>query len=265
MGGVFMRKIVVSMSIIAFFLAFLFSNHNAQASGYGWGYKKNNEHQIPDIGKYQEMLKKYGAYYVDYSGEKVVYLTFDNGYEQGYTEGILDVLKAESVPATFFVTGHYVKSEPTLVKRMVNEGHIVGNHSYHHPDFSIMSKNAIKEELETLEQAVADISDQKEMKYLRPPRGIFNEQSLKWSNELGYIHIFWSLAFNDWNIKQQKGWKFAYNQIMEQVHPGAIVLLHTVSSDNAEALLHVIKELKKQGYIFKSLDDLVFKDLIYGF
>src|SRR5690625_1825674 len=220
MGGVFMRKIVVLMSIIAFFLAFLFSNHNAQASGYGWGYKKNNEHQIPDIGKYQEILKKYGAYYVDYSGEKVVYLTFDNGYEQGYTEGILDVLKKESAPATFFVTGHYVKSESGLVKRMVDEGHIIGNHSYHHPDFAIMSKNAIKEELETLEQAVAEVSNQKELKYLRPPRGTFNEQSLNWSNELGYIHIFWSLAFNDWNTNQQKGWQYAYDQRSEERRVG---------------------------------------------
>ena len=259
-----MRKVIISISIITFFLAFLGLNQNVQASGYGWGYKKNSDHQIPDIGKYHEMLKKYGAYYVDDSGEKVVYLTFDNGYEQGYTEGILDVLKNESVPATFFVTGHYVKSEPALVKRMVDEGHIVGNHSYHHPDFSIMSKSAIKEELETLERAVGDITDQKEMKYLRPPRGIFNEQSLKWSNELGYIHIFWSLAFNDWNTSKQKGWQFAYDQIMEQVHPGAIVLLHTVSSDNAEALLQGITELKKQGYQFKSLDDLIFKDMIVG-
>src|SRR5690625_3018290 len=121
-----MRKVIISISIITFFLAFLGLNQNVQASGYGWGYKKNSDHQIPDIGKYHEMLKKYGAYYVDDSGEKVVYLTFDNGYEQGYTEGILDVLKNESVPATFFVTGHYVKSEPALVKRMVDEGHIVG-------------------------------------------------------------------------------------------------------------------------------------------
>ena len=260
-----MRKVIVSTSIMAFFLAFLFLIQSVQASGFGWGYKKNSNHQIPDIGKYDEMLKKYGAYYVDDSGEKVVYLTFDNGYEQGYTEGILDVLKEESVPATFFVTGHYVKSEPTLVKRMVDEGHIIGNHSYHHPDFSIMSKNAIKDELETLEQAVAQISDQKELKYLRPPRGTFNEHSLIWSNELGYIHIFWSLAFNDWNTNQQKGWQYAYDQIIEQIHPGAIILLHTVSSDNAEALSHVILELKKQGYEFKSLDDLVFKDMISGF
>lgn len=232
------------------------------AAGYGWGYKKNNDHQIPEIGKYSEMLKKYGAYYADESGEKSLYLTFDNGYEQGYTSKVLDVLKKENVPATFFVTGHYVETEPTLVKRMADEGHIIGNHSYHHPDFSKLSKEAVQKEVEELQEAVASVSSQNELKYLRPPRGIFNEQTLKWSNELGYIHIFWSLAFNDWQTNKQKGWKYAFDQMMEQIHPGAIILLHTVSSDNAEALSHVIQALKKQGYTFKSLDDLVFKDML---
>ncbi len=230
------------------------------AGGYGWGYKKNSNHEIPDIGKYKEILDKYGAYYADESGEKNIYLTFDNGYEEGYTDDILDVLKKEAVPATFFVTGHYVESEPELVKRMVDEGHIVGNHSYHHPDFSVITKNAVKEELETLEAAVAEVSDQDDLKYLRPPRGMFNEDTLQWANELGYMHIFWSLAFIDWETNKQKGWEYAFDQIMSQIHPGAIVLLHTVSSDNAEALEHLIAELKKDGYAFKSLDDLVLKD-----
>lgn len=262
-----MRKILVTIIV---FLAFFGGSINAEASnGFGWGYKKNADHQIPEVGKYQEVLEKYGAYYADFSGEKNIYLTFDNGYEQGYTGAILDVLKKEEVPATFFVTGHYVKSEPELVKRMAAEGHIIGNHSYHHPDFSLLTKDAMKEELETLEAAVAEVSNQKEMKYLRPPRGVFNEQTLEWSNDLGYIHVFWSIAFADWNVDKQKGWKYAYDQIMAQVHPGAIVLLHTVSSDNAEALENLIKELKKQGYTFKSLDDLVLEDKlpegIYGF
>ena len=226
-------------------------------------------HKVPEIGKYQEMLAKYGAYYVDHSGEKVVYLTFDNGFEQGFTADILNILKKESVPATFFVTGHYVKTEVDLIKRMVNEGHIIGNHSYHHPDFTILTKEAMKKELETLEEAVAAVSEQKEIKYLRPPRGTFNEQTLKWSNELGLIHIFWSLAFNDWNVNGQKGAQYAYDQVMTQIHPGAIVLLHAVSSDNATALERIIQDLKKQGYSFKSLDDLVLKDFlpkeIYGF
>jgi len=153
-----------------------------------------------------------------------------------------------------------VKEEPKLVKRMVDDGHIIGNHSYHHPDFTIMRKPEIKKELDDLEKAVAEVSDQKELQYLRPPRGIFSENTLKWTNELGYTHIFWSLAFKDWNTGDQKGWTYAYDQIMDQIHPGAIVLLHAVSSDNAEALEKVIIDLKKQGYTFKSLDDLVFKD-----
>jgi peptidoglycan-N-acetylmuramic acid deacetylase len=239
------------------------------ASGYGWGYSRNNNHEIPDIGKYKTMLDAYGSYYVDDSGEKNVYLTFDNGYEQGYTADILQVLKKHGVPATFFVTGHYVKSESDLVKRMVDEGHIIGNHSYHHPDFSIMTRASIKKELEDLEAAVAKVSDQKDMKYLRPPRGMFSKKTLKWANELGYIHVFWSLAFKDWETNKQKGWKYAYEQTMKQIHPGAIILLHTVSSDNAQALDKIIKELKKQGYTFKSLDDLVLKDQlpepIYGY
>ncbi len=256
-----MRKYMLSVFIMLAVMILL-PNEQGSAASYGWGYKKNNDHQRPEIGKYAALLQKYGAYYADLSGDKSVYLTFDNGYEQGYTAGILDVLKQENVPATFFITGHYIESEPDLVKRMVDEGHIIGNHSYHHPDFTVLSKAAIEEELRSLEEKVAAITDQKEMKYLRPPRGIFNEQTLQWSNELGYIHIFWSLAFSDWNVDKQKGWKYAYEQIMSQIHPGAIILLHTVSSDNAEALAQVIKGLKEQGYTFKSLDDLLLNDLL---
>src|SRR5690625_1411502 len=179
-----MRKIIYSLCIILL-LTLTLPYEQINASSYGWGYKKNADHKLPDIGKYESILKKYGAYYADLSGEKSVYFTFDNGYEQGFTASVLDVLKEEKVPATFFVTGHYVESEPELTKRMVDEGHIIGNHSYHHPDFTMMSRNSIKTELESLETAVAHLTDQKELKYLRPPRGTFNEQTLKWANDLG--------------------------------------------------------------------------------
>src|SRR5690625_1916341 len=198
-----MRKITAAA--MAVFIIFSLNVLPAEAAGgYGWGYKKNSNHEIPEIGKYKGLLEKYGAYYADESGEKNIYLTFDNGYEEGYTDDILDVLKKEEVPATFFVTGHYVESVPDLVKRMVDEGHIVGNHSYHHPDFSVITKEAVKKELETLEEAVAEVSDQDDLKYLRPPRGMFNENTLQWANELGYMHIFWSLAFIDWQTNKQK-------------------------------------------------------------
>ncbi|WP_430788147.1 delta-lactam-biosynthetic de-N-acetylase [Virgibacillus flavescens] len=253
----------LTLTFLTFF--YILPAEEIAAKGYGWGYKKSTNHEIPEIGKYKEMLDQYGAYYADDSGEKVIYLTFDNGYEQGYTPKVLDALKNENVPATFFVTGHYVESKPELIKRMVKEGHIIGNHSYHHPDFSIVSKATMKKELETLEDAVAEITDQDQMKYLRPPRGIFSEKTLDWAHELGYIHIFWSVAFSDWNTDKQKGESFAYDQVMKQVHPGAIILLHTVSSDNAEALPRIIKDLKKQGYSFKSLDDLLLKDMLPEF
>ena len=197
---------------------------------------------------------------MDDTGEKNIYLTFDNGYEEGYTPAILDILKKEAVPGLFFVTGHYVESRPDLVKRMVDEGHIIGNHSYHHPDFSVLTKDAMRTELEDLEAKVAEVSEQKKLKYVRPPRGIFNEQTLGWANDLGYIHVFWSIAFKDWETGNQQGWEYAFEEVMDQVHPGAIILLHTVSKDNAEALAALIKELRTQGYTFKSLDDLVIKD-----
>lgn len=259
------RTSIICLLISTVLIFFCINPAQTLASGYGWGYKKSTNHEMPEIGKYKEMLDKYGAYYVDDSGEKVIYLTFDNGYEQGYTSKILDTLNKEEVPATFFVTGHYVESKPDLVERMVEEGHIIGNHSYHHPDFSIVSKETMKKELETLEAAVSKITEQDQMKYLRPPRGMFNEQTLKWANELGYIHIFWSLAFKDWETNKQRGENYAYEQVMKQIHPGAILLLHTVSSDNAEALPRLIKDLKKQGYTFKSLDDLVLKDMLPEF
>ncbi|MBC5636149.1 delta-lactam-biosynthetic de-N-acetylase [Ornithinibacillus hominis] len=258
----------VLASTIIFFLAFFYMNVD-EAEAYGWGYKKNKNHERPDIGKYHQILKDYGSYYVDDSGDKTLYLTFDNGYEQGFTDEILDVLKKEKVPATFFVTGHYVSSAPDLIKRMVDEGHIVGNHSYHHPDFTILTKEVMKRELETLEEAVAKISKQDDIKYVRPPKGMFNQQTLEWANDLGYIHVFWSLAIIDWDTKAQKGWQYAYDQVMEQVHPGAIILLHAVSEDNAQALEKIIQDLKKDGYTFKSLDELVMKDKvsepIYGY
>ena len=225
-----------------------------------WGFKKAVNEQPAEAGKdLDDLLEKYGAYYKDESDKKVLYLTFDNGYENGYTGKRLDVLKKEKVPATFFVTGHYLKSAPDLVKRMAAEGHIIGNHSYHHPDFTQISDEKLKQELETVVTETEALTGKKGMTYLRPPRGIFSERTLKVAKELGYTQVFWSLAFVDWKTDQQKGWKYSYDNIMQQVHPGCILLLHTVSKDNAEALEQAIIDLKKRGYSFKSLDDLTIK------
>ncbi|MCD7036338.1 delta-lactam-biosynthetic de-N-acetylase [Metabacillus sp. GX 13764] len=225
-----------------------------------WGFSKSRNHQTPVAGQMlDQMIAKYGSFYTGDTSKKDIYLTFDNGYEKGYTGKILDVLKKHQVPATFFVTGHYLNDQPELVKRMVKEGHIIGNHSWHHPDMTQISDERLKEELESVRVKTEDLTGQKGMKYLRPPRGIFSERVLAESKKLGYDTVFWSLAFVDWKTDQQRGWKYAYDNMMNQIHPGAILLLHTVSKDNAEALDIAVTDLEKQGYRFKSLDDLMMK------
>lgn len=145
---------------------------------------------------------------------------------------------------------------------MVKEGHTVGNHSFHHPNFAKTSDAGIQEELERVEQLFAKVTGKKMPKYLRPPRGIFSERTLAVTNELGYTNVFWSLAYKDWETKQQKGWNYAYNNVMKRVHPGAIILLHTVSKDNADALGKLIDDLRKQGYTFHRLDELMAKKML---
>jgi len=223
-----------------------------------WYFKpsKNNQPATTEP-EYEALLNKYHGIWIGDPNEKNIYLTFDCGYENGYTDDVLDILKREKVPAAFFITGHYIKSQPDLVKRMVKEGHIVGNHSWGHPDLSKISDERYKEEIKKLEAAYTALTRRKDMKYLRPPRGTFSERSLKLADELGYTSVFWSFAYRDWLTNQQRGADFAYNSIMKRVHPGAIMLLHTVSKDNALALENVIEDLKKKGYTFKSLDDLM--------
>ena len=228
-----------------------------------WYFKPGKNHQPATTEpEFEEMLEKHGGVYIANTDQKELYLTFDNGYEEGYTADILDVLKEKNVPAAFFVTGHYLQDQPELVQRMVREGHIVGNHSYHHPNLVKASEAKIREELKTVEEAYAKITGKTEMHYLRPPRGVFSERTLAVSNKLGYTNVFWSLAYKDWETNNQKGWKYAYDRIMERIHPGAIMLLHTVSKDNAEALGKVIDDLRKQGYTFHSLDELMVKKTI---
>lgn len=220
-----------------------------------WGFKKAKNEEPASAGEeLDSLLAKYGAYYMADTNKKEIYLTFDNGYENGYTAQILDVLKKKKVPATFFVTGHYLQDQPKLVKRMAKEGHIVGNHSWHHPDLTKVSDDRLQKELDSVRKETERLTGQKDVAYLRPPRGIFSERTLALSQKLGYQNVFWSLAFVDWHVNNQKGWEYAYHNIMRQIHPGAILLLHTVSKDNAEALEQAIDDLTKKGYTFKSLD-----------
>lgn len=228
------------------------------AEEYHWGFKKSQNGTPTEAGpELEQLLQKHGAIYKGKPDQKIVYLTFDNGYENGFTESILDTLKKEQAPATFFLTGHYLVSASDLVKRMVTDGHTIGNHSYGHPNMARLSPTEMKEEWQRFDDKLRDITGISRTTYARPPEGIFNESVLKVGYEAGYRHIFWSVAFKDWLKDKRNGKDYAYNELMKQLHPGAVILMHTVAQDNAEALPAFIADAKKQGYVFKSLDDLV--------
>ncbi len=221
---------------------------------YGWGLKKNVNAppEVPET--IQELIHTYDGLYLD-TVPKTLYLTFDEGYENGYTGQILDVLKKQDVKAAFFVTGPYLKKETELVKRMFDEGHIVGNHTVGHPSMPQLSgTKEVATEITELADMCQELYGQK-MHYFRPPRGEYSERTLKITQDLGYKTVFWSFAYKDWEVNSQKGTDHAYEQIMKGVHDGAILLLHAVSKDNAEVLDRVITDLKNQGYQFRSLDE----------
>jgi len=256
-GGLFAVKRITFLTVFVLILS-LFTVHAAanQDVPYHFGFKKSKGGQLPSIDQegFKGIVDKHEAIFLGDTSKKELFLTFDNGYENGFTPRILNILKEKKVPATFFVTGHYVKDQPELLKRMTAEGHIIGNHSWSHPDMTQISNERIKEELDKVKQAVAEVTGQKEMAFLRPPRGIFSDRTLAVSKKLGYTNVFWSIAYKDWDTKAQKGWKYAYDSVLAQLHPGAVILLHSVSRDNAEALGKIIDAARAQGYEFKSLD-----------
>lgn len=223
-----------------------------------FGFKKSVRGQLPSINEegFKDIIDKNGAIFLGDTSRKELFLTFDNGYENGYTAPILDALKAKKVPAIFFVTGHYVKDQPELLKRMIAEGHLIGNHSWSHPDMTTISDERIKDELERVKSAAAQVTGRQEMAYLRPPRGIFSDRTLRVTKALGYTNVFWSAAYKDWDVDDQRGADYAYQKVVSQLHPGAVILLHSVSKDNAAALGSIIDEARRQGYEFKSLDEL---------
>jgi peptidoglycan-N-acetylmuramic acid deacetylase len=222
---------------------------------YGWGMKKNLNAppDIPESAK--ALLKKYGAVYIDEQTPRALYLTFDNGYENGYTSGILDVLKRQKVPAAFFVTGQYLKEEGDLIRRMLDEGHIVGNHRVRHPSLpEVTSTEKVQKEITELDDRFfADYG--RHMQYLRAPRGEYSERTLAITRDLGYKNVFWSFAYMDWDVNKQKGAAYAKKQILDGTFGGCILLLHAVSKDNAAVLEEALAELKSKGFSFKSLDE----------
>ncbi len=191
------------------------------------------------------------------TGEKAIYLTFDAGYENGYTATLLDVLKEEKVPAAFFVVGNFIEENPELVKRMTDEGHIVGNHTMHHPDMSAIADEAgFRKEMSELEAAYKEAVGRDMLKFYRPPQGKYSERNLEMANRMGYTTVFWSLAYVDWLQDSQPSREEALNILNKRIHPGAIVLLHSTSKTNAEILRELLQGWKAQGYVFKPISEL---------
>jgi peptidoglycan-N-acetylmuramic acid deacetylase len=221
-----------------------------------WGLSFQVEGGSPIGNATSDYLQQYNAYYIDENSidDKGIYLTFDAGYENGYTEKILDVLKEEGVTATFFLVGNYIEENPELVKRMVDEGHTVGNHTMHHPNMSeISTQEDFKKELEDLEAAYEKVIGEKMEKVYRPPQGKYSEENLKQASEMGYTTVFWSLAYVDWYENDQPTREKALNTLNSRIHPGAIVLLHSTSKTNSEILQELIQGWKTKGYVFKKL------------
>ena len=221
----------------------------------GWGIKRAENHEQPDLGSSNlKLLQEYNGVAMGNNEDKFVYLTFDNGYEAGYTAKILDLLKENNVKAAFFITAHYLNTAPELVKRMIEEGHIVGNHTVNHKSMPDLVDEEIKEEISNLHTAVYQKYNY-EMKYIRPPMGEFSQRTLSIIKNLGYTTTMWSLAYDDWDENKQGRESYAKSKIISNIHNGAIVLLHANSVDNCNVLDTCIKEIKEMGYEFKSLDE----------
>ncbi len=222
-----------------------------------WGLSFQEEGRTPVGNATTEELKKYDAYYADPTGDKVIYLTFDAGFENGNTPAILDALRKHHVPATFFVVGTYITSNADLVKRMVSEGHTVGNHTYHHPDMSqIADRKFFEKELKEVENVYKETTGEEMTKFYRPPQGKYSESNLQMAKELGYSTFFWSLAYVDWYENNQPSREEAFDKLLGRIHPGAVVLLHSTSKTNAEILDELLTKWEEMGYTFQSLDQL---------
>ncbi len=200
------------------------------------------------------LFKQYQGYYIAPTQEKKIYLTFDLGYESGFTASLLDTLRKLEIPGTFFLLGQYIEKNPDLVKRIVSEGHAVGNHSNNHESLPTLTEESIIEETQECQRLYHDLT-QKVMHLYRPPKGEFSEYSLSIIHQLGYKSIFWSVAYQDW-VALPGGPEESYETVMKHIHPGAIVLMHVVTDDNVLALPKIVQSLTEKGYTFASLDEL---------
>ena len=258
-----MRKIKCLSFILTVIIALTFAVNISAANGqgYSWYCVHRNDNLQPKADPQFEFIERCGGYYIDKArgddcDDKVIYLTFDAGYENGNVEKILDILKGQSVTGAFFILGNLVRSNPDLVCRMFDEGHLVCNHTYSHKAMVGKSRDALADELNALENVCREIIGKEISDYYRPPEGRFDEASLNYANELGYKTIFWSFAYADWDNDRQMSPEKAKKKILDNVHNGEIMLLHPTSATNAAILEDVIITLKSQGYRFGTLDEL---------
>lgn len=257
-----MKKRALTLIVVVLFLfsALLLSAQAYEGRPQSF-YIKKNGHQRPILPDDEKMIEEYDAVYIDEDRsdgdeQKVLYLTFDAGYENGNVEKILDVLKAENVPGAFFLLGHIIRKNTDLVKRMTAEGHIVCNHTENHADMTHCTKDEMKNNLEALERVYTERTGDRMEKIFRFPEGRYDEEHLSYARDLGYKTVFWSLAYADWDNDRQMDCEKAKRIILDNTHNGAIILLHPTSSTNAKILPDLIKEWRAMGYSFGSLLDI---------
>ncbi len=270
-GGLFMSRTVLRVLCVMLLPCLLFAalwsarpealpasaDAAVAVSSENWGLSFPQEGQTPIGNATAEELSQYDAHYVGDTSQKVLYLTFDCGYENGYTETILDALARHNAPAAFFVVGHMVESAPEIVCRMVEEGHIVGNHTFHHPDMSaIADKTSFCQELTSLEELFRQTTGEEMSKFYRPPQGKYSVENLSQAHELGYTTVLWSLAYVDWYVDDQPTAEEAYEKLLPRIHNGAIVLLHSTSATNAAILDDLLTKWEEMGYTFAPLTQL---------
>ena len=255
-----MRKRDLIIIVTALVLAVTVSIHILSGSAIetgSWGLSFRTEGAAPVGNASAAQLAKYDAAYLGDTTKKVIYLTFDAGYENGCTAKILDVLKKHEISAAFFLVGNYIQTNPDLVRRMAAEGHIVGNHTMHHYDMSKISDlEAFTKELQDLEKLYYDAVGAEMAKFYRPPQGIYSEENLKMAQALGYKTVFWSLAYVDWNNDAQPSAEQAFSKLLPRIHSGAVVLLHSTSQTNAAILDELLTKWKTMGYQFASIEEL---------
>lgn len=248
---------MIKIRKVVFLLMFLLVlTFGINVNALGFGLSNIGQNKRPNSGSYKNIIENNGGVYIG-PDEKEIYLTFDCGYENGYTLSMLDTLRENDVKAIFFITGHYLKSSKEIVKRMIDDGHLIGNHTFNHKDFSRSSNKEILEDIQKLETEFYNEFNINMSKYVRPPRGDFDERSLRLLNDNGYKSVFWSLAYVDWDKNRFNGNDYSYKNVMNRIHNGAIILMHTVSKDNENDLNKIINKLKNDGYVFKSINNVI--------